>query len=130
MRTCLRKIFSITLLRTEVRDIGRLLLGKDLSPDLKTGIIAAFFKEVGIRLEERECEKIIFKAGAISSAQLIRREAVMPSGPPAEFGESSLIASIIIESERVISVRNKSSSRVVCERKNVTGSLITDFYNI
>ena len=39
----------------------------------------------------------------------------MPSGPPAEFGESSLIASIIIESERVISVRNKSSSRVVCE---------------
>ena len=50
----------------------------------------------------------------------------MPSGPPAEFGESSLIASIIIESERVISVRNKSSSRVVCERKNVTGSLITE----
>ena len=50
----------------------------------------------------------------------------MPSGSPAEFGESSLIASIIIESERVISVRNKSSSRVVCERKNVTGSLITE----
>ena len=50
----------------------------------------------------------------------------MPTGPPAEFGESSLIASIIIESERVISVRNKSSSRVVCERKNVTGSLITE----
>ena len=72
-------------------------------------------------------QKIIFKAGAISSAQLIRREAGMPSGPPAEFGESSLIfASIIIESERVISVRNKSSSRVVCERKNVTGSLITE----
>ena len=50
----------------------------------------------------------------------------MPSGPPAEFGESSLISSIIIESERVISVGNKSSSRVVCERKNVTGSLITE----
>ena len=50
----------------------------------------------------------------------------MPSGPPAEFGESSLIASIILESERVISVRNKSSSRVVCERKIVTGSLITE----
>ena len=46
-------------------------------------------------------KKNIFKAGAISSAQLIRREAGMPSGPPAEFGESSLIASIIIESERV-----------------------------
>ena len=30
----------------------------------------------------------------------------MPSGPAAEFGESSLIASIIIESERVISDRN------------------------
>ena len=50
----------------------------------------------------------------------------MPSGPPAEFGGSSLIASIIIESERVIYVRNKSSSRVVCEMKNVTGSLITE----
>ena len=51
----------------------------------------------------------------------------MPSGPPVQFGESSLlIASIVIESERVISVRNKSSSRVVCERKNVTGSLITE----
>ena len=66
-------------------------------------------------------KKIIFKTGAISSAQLIRREVGMPSGPPAEFEESSLIASIIIESERVISVRNKSSSRVVCKRKNVTG---------
>ena len=52
----------------------------------------------------------------------------MPSGPPAEFGESSLIASIIIESERVISVRNKLSSRVACERKNVTGSLITEVH--
>ena len=50
----------------------------------------------------------------------------MPSGPHAEFGECSLIASIIIESERVISVRNKSSTRVVCKRKNVTGSLITE----
>ena len=70
------------------------------------------------------CENIIFKTGAISSAQLIRREAIrMPSGPPAEFGESSLIGSIMIESETVISVRNKSSSRVACERKNVTGSL-------
>ena len=71
-------------------------------------------------------KNIIFKLGAISSAQLIRKEVGMPSGPPAEFGESSVIASISIESERVISVRNKSSSRVVCERKNVTGSLITE----
>ena len=52
----------------------------------------------------------------------------MPSGPPAEFGEITLIASIMIESERVIFVRNKSSSRVVvaCERKTITGSLITE----
>ena len=85
---------------------------------MKTGIIAASLKEVGIRLEERECEKIIFKTGAISLAELIRRDVGMPSGPPAEFEKSSLIASIIIESERVISVRNKSSSRGVCERKN------------
>ena len=93
---------------------------------MKTGIIAASLKEVGIRLEERECEKIIFKAGAISSTQLIRREAGMPSGPPAEFGESSLIASVIIESERMIAVGDKSPSRVVCEKKNVTGYLITE----
>ena len=59
----------------------------------------------------------IFKTGAISSAQLIRRELGLPSVAPAEFGGSSLIASIIIESEMVISVINKSSSRVVCERK-------------
>ena len=54
-------------------------------------------------LEERECEKNIFKTGAISSAQLFRREVVMPSGPPAEFGESSLIDLINIEADRVIS---------------------------
>ena len=52
----------------------------------------------------------------------------MPSGPPAEFLESSLITSIMIESERVISVSIKSSSRVACETKNVTGSLITEVY--
>ena len=50
----------------------------------------------------------------------------MPSGPPGELGESSLIASIMPESERGISVRNESSSRVACERKNATGSLITE----
>ena len=66
--------------------------------------------------------KKFFKTGAISSAQLIIKEVGITSGPPANFGESSLI----IESERVISVRNKSSSRVVCERKNVTGCLITE----
>ena len=86
-------------------------------------------------LEERECEKNYLQTVAISSAQLIRRKVWMTSGPPAEFGESSLNASIIIESESVISVRNKSSSRVVWERKNVTGSLITEvclviIYNI
>ena len=63
-------------------------------------------------------KKIMFKTGAISFAQLIRREVGMPSGPPAEFGGSSFIASIIIESERVISVRNKSTSWVAYERKN------------
>ena len=83
---------------------------------------------VGIMLKVRECERKIFKLGSSSLAQLIRREVWMPSRPPAEFGESTLIASIIIESERVIFFRNKSSSRVVvaCERKTVTWSLITE----
>ena len=85
VRTCFRIVFSITLLRTEVRYIRRYLLGKDLSPDLKTGIMAASLKEVGITLEERDCEKIIFKTGASSSAQLIRRDVGIPWGPPAEF---------------------------------------------
>ena len=73
-------------------------------------------------------KKIIFKIGASSSVQLIRREVGMSLGPPAEFGQCSFIASIMIELERVISVRNKSSSRVVvaCEREKVTWSLITD----
>ena len=88
---------------------------------MKIGIIAASLNEVRIRLEERECEKIIFKTGAISSAQLIKREVGMPSGLPAEYGESSLIASIMIESERVISVRNKSSSRVAAKGKMLQG---------
>ena len=35
----------------------------DLSPELKTGIIAGSLKEVGIRLEERECEKNYSKQG-------------------------------------------------------------------
>ena len=72
---------------TEVRDIGRYLQGEEFSPDLKAGIIAASLKEVGIRLEEKECEKINCKTGASSLAQLIRREIWMPSEPPAEFGE-------------------------------------------
>ena len=50
-------------MRTEVRDIGRYLLGRDLSPDLKTEIIAASLKEVGNRLEEREYTKISSKQG-------------------------------------------------------------------
>ena len=72
-------------------------------------------------LEVRECEKIIFKIAAISSAQLIRRKVGMPSGPPADFGESSLIASKIIESESVISVRNQSFPWVAFERKMLQG---------
>ena len=92
---------------------------------MKTGIIAASLKEVGIRLEEKECEKISSNRGNLFGT-INQKEVGKPSGQPAEFGESSLIASIIIESERVISVRNRLSSRVVCERKNVTGSLITE----
>ena len=49
MRTCSLIIFSIPLLRTEVKEIVRLLLGKDVSP----GILAGSLKEVEIRLEER-----------------------------------------------------------------------------
>ena len=91
---------------------------------MKIGIIAASLKEVGIRLEERKCKNLQNRGNLFGTInQKISRD---PSGQPAEFGESSLIASIIIELERVISVRNKSYSRVVCEMKNVTGSSITE----
>ena len=71
-------------------------------------------------------KKISSKQGQSLPAQLIRREVGMPSGPPAEFGGSSLIASMLIESERVIAISNKPSSRVVCESKMLQGSLITE----
>ena len=95
---------------------------------MKTGIIAASLKDVGIRLEKRECEKNHLQNRGNLFGTINQKRIGMPSGSPAEFGESSLIASIMIGSERVISVRNKSSSRLACERKNVTGSLITDVY--
>ena len=64
---------------------------------------------------------ILIMETELEYCQLIRREVGMPSAPPTEVGESSLIASIMIESERVISVRNKLSSRVACERKMLQG---------
>ena len=33
----------------EVSDIGLYLLGKDLEPDLKTGVMAALLSDVGIQ---------------------------------------------------------------------------------
>ena len=53
----------------------------------------------------------------------------MPSGPPAEFGKSSLIALIIIESERLISLSLSEISHphgLYAKRKGLTGSLLTE----
>ena len=48
--------------------------------------------------------------GASSYAQLSNKEYGIPSGPAAEFEESSLIESIMIDSVMVISVRHHSSA--------------------
>ena len=55
-------------------------------------------------------EWVIFlnKKGASSVAQLTNNEDGMPSGPTAELGESSCMASIIIYSDNTISVKYNS----------------------
>ena len=72
------------------------LLGTDLSPDLKTGVIAARLKVGGTTPEESEWVKIISNNGANSVAQFTNNDDGKPSGPATEVGESSCIASIII----------------------------------
>ena len=67
--TCFLIIFSGTLLISEVSEIGWLLLGTDLSPDLKTGVIAARLKLVHTTPEESEWVKSISKNGDNSVAQ-------------------------------------------------------------
>ena len=77
-----------------------------MSPDLKMGTIAALLNDVhGIHPFEKEEVKIHFNNGAISGAQLISSEAGIPSGPAAELGESSLIASIMTFSLKFMSVK-------------------------
>ena len=63
---------------------------------LKTGVIAARLKLGGTTPEESEWVKIICKIGASSVAQFTNNDDGRPSGPAAEVGESSCIASIII----------------------------------
>ena len=76
-----------------------------LSPDLKTGTMAALLKEGWIKPCAMDAVKILFSGEASSAAQFIKREAGMPSGPDAEFGDSSFIASIIMDSLNSMSVR-------------------------
>ena len=53
----------------------------------------------------------MFKAGANSVAQLVSNAVGIPSGPVAEEGDNSLIASIIMESVITMSVKYWFSSR-------------------
>ena len=59
---------------------------------------------------EKEEVKIHFNNGAISEAQLISSEASIPSGPAAELGDSSLIASIITVSLKFMIVKQLASN--------------------
>ena len=62
----------------------------------------------GTTPEESELVKIISKNGASSVAQFTNYDDGKPSGPAAEVGESSCIASIIFFSDNTISVKYKS----------------------
>ena len=52
-----------------------------MSPALKTGTMAAFLKEGGIKPSEKVCLNKSHRIGANSAAQFMRIEAGMPSGP-------------------------------------------------
>ena len=54
---------------------------------------------------KKEAVKSFLNKGAISEAQLISSEDGIPSGPAAELGESSLMASIITLSLKFMSVK-------------------------
>ena len=63
-----------------------------MSPDLKTGLIAARLKQGGTTPEESEWVKFLSKNGASYVAQFTNNDDGKPSGPTAEVGESSCIA--------------------------------------
>ena len=67
----------------------------------------------------------IKRDGANSEAQFNNRDAGIPSGPAAEFDESSLMESIMRDSVIIILVRNTSSSWDVIDstEKNDSGSV-------
>ena len=92
-----------------------------MSPDLKMGTIAALLNDGGIYPLEKEEVKIRSNNGAISEAQLISSVAGIPSGPAAELGDSSLIASIITVSLKFMSVKQLASN-TGGSTKNVLGS--------
>ena len=69
--------------------MGRWLLGAVLSPDLKQGQYQLFWRDGSMTPDERECLNRIKRDGASSCAQLSNREHGIPSGPAAEFVESS-----------------------------------------
>ena len=60
--------------------------------------------------ESRDCLNKIKRDGASSETQFNNREAGIPSGPAAEFAESSFTDSLMIDSVIMILVRNTSSS--------------------
>ena len=60
--------------------------------------------------ESRTCLNFITRDGASFEAQFNNREAGIPSGPAAEFAESSFMESIMIDSVIMILGRNTSSS--------------------
>ena len=74
------------------------------------GTIAALLNDGEIYPYEKEEVKIRSNNGAISEAQLISSVAGIPSGPAAELGDSSLIASIITVSLKFMSVKQLASN--------------------
>ena len=68
--------------------------------------MAAILNNMGITLLAKDSLKITAKIGVNSAQQLIRREAGRPSGPAAELADSSLMASLINDSLKLMSVNS------------------------
>ena len=81
------------------------LHGDILIPDMKTGVMAALLNYAGIKPGLRDWVNNNMRAGANSTAQLIKSKGGMASGPAAEVEDISLIASIIMVSSISMSVR-------------------------
>ena len=81
-------ILSRVLIRWEVRETGRKLIGDALEPPLWIGMIKAVFKTSGMLPVEKIRKNIIARGSAILYLHFFRRMEGIPSGQGAALFES------------------------------------------